>query len=314
LWLATLIFLGTWGFMLIAMMGPCVQNQLGVVVRVSRPRGWRAWTLQLPFLLGYGLVWSVFGLVAFGLDLGRLHLAAQWSWLAAHAWVIGVGLITLATLYQFTPWKWRAVKDCGVRCDPERVARAGGAWRAGLHVGGTSLRSDEALMLIMFGVGMTNLVWLVALTLVMVAEHLAPWRLRVVSLAGVSLALVAILWGTQATTAQAASDGAAQSHLVGTTLVSLYVTPAGYGPNTVQVTLTEHQQPIIAQHATLTLTMLDMDMGQQSLLLQPQTTGVYTAAATLSMPGRWQLTLTADTPADHLTTSFVILADRYHTP
>ncbi len=309
IWLAMLIFLGTWLLMLVAMMGPCLIDQFGVVVRASRARGRRAWTIQIPYLAGYTVVWCLFGLIAFWLDVGRLRLTTQWTSLAAHAWIFGVGLIGCAVLYQFTSWKRQATRACGVRCQPAAVAQPGGAWREGWRMGSVSMRSSGALMLIMFGVGMANLPWMIALTLIMTVEHLTPWRLRAIGLAGMSLAVVATLWGIQATTAQAASDGATQQQTIGTTQVMLGVNPAAYGPNIFTVTLTANQVPLTDATVSLDLSMLDMDMGQQTITLTPQQSGAYAAAASLSMLGHWQVVVHAETNSGPITATFVLLVD-----
>jgi predicted metal-binding membrane protein len=314
LWLATVIFLGTWLLMLAAMMGVCFLDQFRVVVQSSRTRGWRAWTIQLPYLASYLLLWSLFGLVAFGVDLGRLRLMALWSGLAAHAWAIGVGLVAIAALYQFMPGKHWAVQACGVRCAPAAVARSGGAWRAGCALGWVNIRSDGALMLIMFGVGMANLVWLIILTLIMTIEHLAPWRLRAVSLAGTGLAVVATLWGLQATTLPLTSEGPTQQQTVGMTQVTLHMTPAAYGPNTLAVTLALNGLPVTDATVSATLSMLDMDMGQQTVSLTPQPDGSYATAVTLSMPGHWQVAVEVQTKTGAATATFVVLAEQGHAP
>ncbi len=85
----------------------------------------------------------------------------------------------------------------------------------------------------------------------------------------------------------------AQIRNVGDTRVVFDVVPLRVGPNLFQVTLDQRGKPVDdAQKVELQLTMLDMDMGQSVIDLQPKGDGVYAAEGdTMSMSGRWQIDL-----------------------
>jgi copper transport protein len=89
------------------------------------------------------------------------------------------------------------------------------------------------------------------------------------------------------------ASGVAQTKTLGDTRVTLQVVPLRVGPNQFEIDLSAHGKPVDdAQKVELQLTMLDMDMGQSALDLQPKGKGVYAAQSDLlSMGGRWQVEL-----------------------
>jgi predicted metal-binding membrane protein len=198
-------FLASWQVMILAMMVPCIAPLLCQSTAAARtcanPRGSLAMCLA-----GYDLVWTAFGCAAFLGDAFIHHLVASWSWLEVHQTIIATGLLAVAGAYQFTPHKGRHMRTCqgelagsseSQRADMARLDTAG---RAGARHGRSHLGSCWALMLAMFGVGMGSLVWMVALTGVMVAEQLIGsralrWAVGVIfcALAILTLALPATL-------------------------------------------------------------------------------------------------------------------------
>jgi hypothetical protein len=280
----------------------------------------RVFQAQSAFLGGYLLVWTIFGVVALGIDTGMVWLLTQWDVLALHPWIIGIAFVTLAGLYQLTPAKRHAVHICSCVLHTDGVYRARHAWQDGRRIGRASLRAEWALMLVMFGVGMTSLSWLLALTLIMVVEHLVPWRQRAVSLAGITLLVVAALWLAQATAPDAAvaavSGSVIQTQEVTGNTIRLQIDPARYGTNTVLVTVHDRQgTPLTGATVSVETTMLDMDMGTQDIPLTPMNmtvSGGYQGHVILSMPGRWELAVTVIPPdgtaAIHATYRFAITA------
>ena len=134
------------------------------------------------FLAGYDLVWIAFGCAAFFGDALLHAVVESWSWLGIHDTIIAISLLALAGVYQFTPRKTRFVMACRdeshgfswlQRADMTRLDAAS---RAGARTGYAHLGSCWALMLVMFGLGMGSLVWMVALTGVMMAEQVAGPR------------------------------------------------------------------------------------------------------------------------------------------
>jgi predicted metal-binding membrane protein len=194
---AAVVFLVGWQVMLVAMMAPS-----GVLIMPGIPADWgkhhyssRRFAL---FFAGYASVWTVFGLLAFAGDTLIHRLVDSWPWLAAHSFVIGAVTFTVAGLFQFTPWKAVCLARCQSLHDSGKaIAGARLAWQEGIRYGAISVGCCWALMLVMFGIGMGNLGWMVALTVMMTSESAVPnvRHSRNIRLAvGVVLLLLAGLW------------------------------------------------------------------------------------------------------------------------
>ena len=195
--LAAAVFLAAWQVMIVAMMAP---TSLPQTVRALGPHGQPgapSWRALAVVALAVGGVWTAFGLLAFSGDTAIHHLVDVWPWLAAHSFVIGATTLTLAGLFQFTPWK----ADCLALCRDPRVLFASQAhetrpplWRASLAFGLASVGSCWALMLVMFGLGVGGLGWMLALTGAMLAESAAPSAAGARRLIGLALLALAALW------------------------------------------------------------------------------------------------------------------------
>jgi predicted metal-binding membrane protein len=177
-------FLVSWQVMILAMMGPSLtpllrQMTSGVPASTRAPG---AIAMFLMLLAGYDLIWTAFGCVAFFGDALVHGLVENWSWVGAHDTIIAIGLLAIAGVYQFTPRKTRFVMACWDESHgfswPQRadMNRLDAASRAGARTGYAHLGSCWALMLVMFGLGMGSLVWMVALTGVMMAEQVGGPR------------------------------------------------------------------------------------------------------------------------------------------
>jgi copper transport protein len=119
------------------------------------------------------------------------------------------------------------------------------------------------------------------------------------------LAATGLLTSLSPANTQAASG--IQTRTLGDTQVSFQIAPLRVGSNLFQVTLQSKGQPVDnADLVELRLTMLDMDMGQSVLDLQPKGQGVYAAEGDLlSMSGRWRIDLLVRLPGQFdKTTSF----------
>lgn len=173
----SLIFFVGWVFMLFAMMMPAA----GPFVEQFRLRSNRKDDLAAS-LFGYLAIWALFGLIAYFSDLG-IHRLAESPLLQGHAWVFGSSALVLAASYQFTSTKNRFLKDC---CYPSDFIQS--RWRSqagrfsalclGLGYGKSSVGSCWAVMLLMFALGLGNVIWMVAFALVMVVESLSEWGPR----------------------------------------------------------------------------------------------------------------------------------------
>jgi predicted metal-binding membrane protein len=186
-----------WWLMMVAMMLPSAAPAVLLYGRVREVRGGdsaiaRSWV----FLAGYLVVWLLFSLVA----AGTQRLLAGPSMALENRFAEGVLLVT-AGLYQLSPLK----NACLARCRSpaqflSRHWRPGwtGAVRLGVLHGCDCVGCCWMLMALLFVGGVMNLLWIVALTLIVTLEKLLPrgdWFGRA---AGVALCA----WGALLTAAQ----------------------------------------------------------------------------------------------------------------
>ncbi len=191
-----------WALMMVAMMLPSAAPMILFYARFARRSGMRgAAAATAVFVLSYIAIWTLFSALA------ALLQAALVAAGAASAMELALGdrrvaglLLGLAGLYQLTPLKRSCLASCRSPLDfLMRQWRPGpaGALRLGLAHGLFCLGCCWALMALLFVGGVMNLAWIAALAVVVMAEKLAPARLRlrqvlgiVLILAGIALAVV----------------------------------------------------------------------------------------------------------------------------
>jgi predicted metal-binding membrane protein len=183
------LFLLAWQVMIAAMMLPSSLPLFRLFATVSagapHPRATFA-----AFLAGYVTVWTGFGALAFLGDIAVHHAVDASPWLSAHSWLIGAGVLALAGLFQFTPLKDRCLSKCrhpSAYLLPRYRRGIRSAFALGGGHGLFCLGCCWALMLVMFATGVANLIWMGALTALMVYEKTGSAGRRVVPLAGVVL-------------------------------------------------------------------------------------------------------------------------------
>jgi predicted metal-binding membrane protein len=186
---AALLSLLAWQVMIAAMMLPSSLPLVRLYARASAqaPQRRRA---MVAFLGGYALVWSGFGLAAFGADTALHAVINSSSWLEQHDWWIGGSVLALAGAFQFTSLKDACLDKC--RHPGQFLMRyyergAGGGMRLGMRHGAFCVGCCWALMLVMFAAGVASLIWMALLTAVMIHEKTRPAGARAVPVTGVAL-------------------------------------------------------------------------------------------------------------------------------
>ena len=194
-WAALGVFVVAWQVMLAAMMLPSSLPMISLFDRTSasQPRPGRA---RLAFLGGYAVVWTGFGALAFVGDAVLHATVHRFAWLASHPEIIGGTVLVGAGLFQFSALKEACLEQCRhpaafLLRHYARGPRAG--FRLGSRHGAFCIGCCWALMLVMFAVGASNLVWMGALTLVMVYEKTAPRAERGVWMIGVGFVTLGVL-------------------------------------------------------------------------------------------------------------------------
>ena len=173
-----LLFL-MWAVMMVAMMlpsaHPAVMTYAAIVRRFAPQQPARSSTAF--FVLGYVLAWTLFSLVATGVQWGLERLALLSPMMMRASPVIGGLLLIGAGLYQWSPIKDLCLTHC--RAPLPFLAqnwRAGpyGALSMGAHHGLYCIGCCWALMALLFVGGVMNLLWVAAISVFILLEKLAP--------------------------------------------------------------------------------------------------------------------------------------------
>jgi predicted metal-binding membrane protein len=186
---AVLLFLAGWQVMTAAMMLPSSLPLVRIFAAASAAAPNRGRALA-AFLGAYALVWTSFGMLAFAGDAGLHALVNASPWVEEHEWAIAPSVLMLAGAFQFTPLKDACLRSCRHPASfMHRHYRRGttAAFRLGARHGVFCVGCCWALMLVMFAVGVANLIWMALLTALMVHEKTRPLGARTVPLTGVTL-------------------------------------------------------------------------------------------------------------------------------
>jgi predicted metal-binding membrane protein len=186
---AAILALLAWQVMIAAMMLPSSLPLIRLYARASERAPQRGRSMA-AFIGGYALVWSAFGLAAFGAD-AALHAVVNASpWLEQHDWWIGGAVLALAGAFQFTSLKDACLDKC--RHPGQFLMRyyergPGGGFRLGARHGAFCVGCCWALMLVMFAAGVASLIWMALLTAVMIHEKTRPLGARALPVSGAAL-------------------------------------------------------------------------------------------------------------------------------
>ena len=185
-----------WTVMMVGMMAPTVAPMALVFAKINRNRRaqQRPYVATGMFLIGYLLIWTVFSLVASGAQWG-LHRTALMSpeMIASNRW-LGAGLLVAAGIFQWTPAKRQCLFHCRSPMDfilTEWREGPGGAIVMGLRHGIFCTGCCWLLMMLLFVVGVMNLLWVALITLFVLAEKVLPLGAWFSRASGILL----IVWG-----------------------------------------------------------------------------------------------------------------------
>jgi predicted metal-binding membrane protein len=187
-------FVGMWALMMAAMMLPSVAPVASMYQRSMRSRR----VLRLGgFTAGYLLAWTTAGLGAYFLTELVVRTVSGHPGAAT---TVAVTVFAACGVYQFTPLKKRCLRHCR---SPLSLLLHYGSYRgalrdvrAGLHHGAYCLGCCWALMAVFVVVGVMNVVAMVVLASVVLAEKLWVHGEVLARIAGVAAlaAAVAVVW------------------------------------------------------------------------------------------------------------------------
>ena len=177
-----------WAIMMAAMMLPSALPMILTFVKLGTDAAGQA--RGRSFVVAYLLVWFVFSVAA---------SAAQWLFQAMD-WVspmivstsswLTVALLLIAGVYQFSPLKRVCLATCRTPLGfllGEWRAGVYGAFMMGVRHGVVCLGCCWALMALLFVGGVMNLAWVVALSIAVAIEKLAPHGDRLARVLGLGL-------------------------------------------------------------------------------------------------------------------------------
>lgn len=169
-----------WNVMMVAMMLPSLLPWL-VLFEPSQ---------SLRFASGYFAVWAGYCFAAAG---AQHYLRAEQAVTGEAA----AAILIIAGAYQFTPMKQSCLRKCrsplGHVLTHWRSGR--GFWlRVGLGHGMNCLGCCWALMAVAFALGVMNLAWMAALTVLLAAEKMLPQGERFARVSGAALIACGVAW------------------------------------------------------------------------------------------------------------------------
>ena len=190
-----LVFL-MWTIMMAAMMLPSATPTIRLYARIGRERrgGDRALSATWMFVAGYLAVWTGFSLLATLAQWALLAMRLVSPMMESASPTLSAALLLAAGAFQFTPLKHACLAKCrsplGFLLTEWRDGPAG-AFVMGVRNGAFCAGCCWSLMLLLFVFGVMNLLWIVALTALVLLEKVLPrsrWLSR-----GTGIALLA--WG-----------------------------------------------------------------------------------------------------------------------
>jgi predicted metal-binding membrane protein len=193
----TLFTFAMWSVMMVGMMAGTAAPVLLLFAAAKAGHGQRGASPDvLTFGLGYLAIWIGFSACA---TLGQwaLHRAAMLSpAMAASSPKLAGGILIVAGAYQLTPWKQMCLTHCRTPLGFLMSNWRDGTWGAlqmGLRHGTYCLGCCWALMCVLFAVGVMNLIWVAALTALVLLEKIGPAGAIVSGVAGAAMAVGGVL-------------------------------------------------------------------------------------------------------------------------
>ena len=191
-----------WFTMMIAMMTPTAVPMVMMFTTVnhSKMKKQQPYAPTSLFLTGYLLAWGVFSIMA-SLAQWFLHEKGILNpMMDSHSNLLSALILICAGLYQFTALKDVCLNHCRSPLGFIMTAwRDGnfGALKMGFHHGVFCVGCCWALMLILFAVGVMNMLWVMLITLFVLLEKVLPVTADLMrKITGVGLVVWGVFWLT----------------------------------------------------------------------------------------------------------------------
>lgn len=183
-----------WSAMAMAMMLPSAAPMILTYAEIAETAARKGERIVSPLVIaaGYASVWLLFSIAATAMQVDLTRAALLDPGLAPASGFLAAIILVGAGLYQFSSLK----HACLARCQhpfpfffANWATTPGGVFRLGIRQGLYCLGCCWAMMLVMFAVGVMNVVWMAGLAAVMTMEKLQTGRRFA---RGVGVVLIAI--------------------------------------------------------------------------------------------------------------------------
>jgi predicted metal-binding membrane protein len=168
-----------WATMMVAMMVPSTLPMVAMFATLNRNRRQRRqpYTPTAVFVAGYLLAWTGFSVLA-TLAQWPLHSAGLLNpMMDSRSYLLSGVVLMVAGVYQWTPVKDACLHNCrsplGFLLTEWRDG-TGGALLMGIRHGSYCVGCCWALMLVLFGVGVMNMLWVLLITAFVLVEKIVP--------------------------------------------------------------------------------------------------------------------------------------------
>ncbi len=170
-----------WGAMTLAMMLPSAAPMILTYAEIADTAARKGERIVSPFVLaaGYLAVWFSLAAGATAAQLGLTRLALLDTGMASASGLFSGAIFIAAGFYQFSALKLACLNQCQ-RPFPFFFANwattPGGVFKLGIRQGIFCLGCCWAMMLVMFAVGVMNVLWMAGLGVVMTIEKIGTGR------------------------------------------------------------------------------------------------------------------------------------------
>lgn len=186
-WDFTMLF-AMWAIMMVAMMTPSTLPMVSMFATLSRNRRLRdqPYTSTFVFVAGYLVAWAGFSVLA-TIAQWPLHTAGLLNpMMDSRSYLMSGAVLMAAGIYQWTPFKNACLHSCrsplGFLLTEWRDGTSG-ALIMGIRHGVYCVGCCWALMLVLFAVGVMNMLWVILIAAFVIIEKVvpAPVVLRLIS-------------------------------------------------------------------------------------------------------------------------------------
>ena len=181
-----------WAVMMVGMMLPSALPMILLFTAVQRKQGSQPVIATGSFAAGYLLVWGCFAVAAAALQTKLAELAILSPSLTFVSIRLAGLAFLLAAAYEFSPFKSRCLTQCSSPLGFIMIHwRPGirGALHMGVVHGGFCVGCCWALMLLLFAVGVMNLLWVALLAILVLVQKVIPFRRATTAITGTAMAV-----------------------------------------------------------------------------------------------------------------------------